>query len=168
MNQFLLLDWLMYHNLPFNVVNSERFRRIPLYNNPSVQEWQIPGGKTLIRLLIDEYKRALGPLHEFLQKARSLVHFTFDGWTSRQNASFLGLNAHFIDQGFKQWRLLLALPALETRHTGEALADEVADTISAFSLQDRIGYLTLDNASNNDTAMDALSREFGFGKEERH
>jgi predicted component of type VI protein secretion system len=63
-----------------------------------------------------------------------MVHFTFDGWTSRQNASFLGINAHFIDRDWKQWRMLLALPALKRRHTGEALADEVADTIYMFEL----------------------------------
>jgi hypothetical protein len=66
MNQLLLLDWLTYHNLPFNLVNSERFRRLLLYNNPSLQEGQIPSGKMLVNLLINEYNRALGPLHELL------------------------------------------------------------------------------------------------------
>jgi hypothetical protein len=134
MNQLLLLDWLTYHNLPFNLVNSERFRRILLYNNPSLQDRQIPTSKTLINLLVSEYKRALEPVCKLLQLARSMVHFTFDGWTSRQNASFLGINAHFIDRDWKQWRMLLALPALKRRHTGEALADEVADTIYMFEL----------------------------------
>ncbi|KAM4065570.1 ribonuclease H-like protein [Hirsutella rhossiliensis] len=32
-----------------------------------------------------------------------MIHFTFDGWTSRQNTSFLGINAHFIDQDWNQW-----------------------------------------------------------------
>ncbi|KAG7423392.1 putative AC transposase [Fusarium oxysporum f. sp. raphani] len=96
-----------------------------------------------------------------------MIHFTFDGWTSRQNASFLGINAHFVDRDWKQWRILLALPALRNRHTGAALADEVADTICAFGLQDRIGYYTLDNATNNDTAMEALAAEFDFDKDER-
>ncbi|KID99129.1 Ribonuclease H-like protein, partial [Metarhizium majus ARSEF 297] len=167
MNQLLLLDWLTYHNLPFNLVNSERFRRLLLYNNPSLQEGQIPSGKTLVNLLMSEYNRALGPLHELLQRARSMVHFTFDGWTSRQNTSFLGINAHFIDQDWKQWRVLLALPALRKRHTGAALADEVADTVCAFGLQDRIGYCTLDNAANNDTAMETLGIEFDFDWDER-
>lgn len=130
-NQPLLLDWLTYHNLPFNLVNSERFKRLLLYNNPSLQEDQILTSKTLINLLINEYKRAIGLLHEQLQTARSMVHFTFESWTSRQNTSFLGINAHFIDRDWKKWRILLALPALRKRHTGEALADEVADTMCA-------------------------------------
>lgn len=137
MNQLLLLDWLTYHNLPFNLVNSERFRRLLLYNNPSLQEGQIPTSKTLINLLVSEYKRALEPVCKLLQSARSMVHFTFDGWTSRQNTSFLGINVRFIDRDCTQWRMLLALPALRKRHTGEALADEVADTIYVFGLQEK-------------------------------
>ncbi|KID93789.1 Ribonuclease H-like protein, partial [Metarhizium majus ARSEF 297] len=167
MNHLLLLDWLTYHNLPLNLVNSERFRRLLLYNNPSLQEGQIPSGKTLVNLLMSEYNRALGPLRELLQRARSMVHLTFDGWTSRQNTSFLGINAHFIDQDWKQWGVLLALPALRKRHTGTMLADEVADTVCAFGLQDRIGYCTLDNAANNDKAMEALGAEFDFDWVER-
>ncbi|KAG4275825.1 hypothetical protein FPRO04_14334 [Fusarium proliferatum] len=139
-NQLLLLDWLTYHNLPFNLVNSE---------------------------LMDEYSRALGPVRELLRRARSMIHFTFDGWTSRQNTSFLGINAHFIDQDWKQWKILLALPALKKRHTGTALADEVADTIYAFDVQDKLGYCTLDNAANNGTAMEALAAEFDFDSNER-
>jgi hypothetical protein len=167
MNQLLLLDWLTYHNLPFNLVNSERFRRLLLYNNPCLQEGQIPSDRTLVNLLEKEYNRALDPVKALLQRARSMIHFTFDGWTSRQNASFLGINAHFIDRDWKQWRILLALPALRKRHTGAALADEVADTICAFSLQNRIGYFTLDNAANNDTATEALANEFDFDQYER-
>ncbi|RFN43384.1 ribonuclease h-like protein [Fusarium flagelliforme] len=166
-NQLLLLDWLTYHNLPFNLVNSERFRGLLLYNNPSLREEQIPSDRTLVNLLTSEYNRASQEVRMLLRKARSMVHFTFDGWTSRQNASFLGINAHFIDRDWKQWRILLALPALRNRHTGAVLADEVADTICAFDLQDRIGYYTLDNAANNDTAMEALAAEFDFDKDER-
>lgn len=147
MNQLLLLDWLTYHNLPFNLVNSERFRRLLLYNNPSLQEGQIPSDRTLVNLLTSEYNRALGPVRVLLQRARSMIHFTFDGWTSRQNTSFLGINAHFIDRDWKQWRILLALPALRKRHTGAALADEVADTICAFGLQDRYKPMTSNSVS---------------------
>ncbi|KAJ6436427.1 putative phosphoketolase [Purpureocillium lavendulum] len=167
MNQLLMLDWLTYHNLPFNLVNSERFKRLLLYNNPSLREGQIPSDNTLVSLLTSEYNRALGPVHALLERARSMIHFTFDGWTSRQKVSFLGINAHFIDRDWKQWRLLLALPALRKRHTGAALADEVADTICAFDVQERIGYCTLDNATNNDTAMEALAAEFDFDWVER-
>jgi hypothetical protein len=166
-NRLLLLDWLTYHNLPFNIVDSDRFQRILLYNNSILQQAQIPSSKTLIRMVDDEYQRAIGSVTEVLRSARGQIHYTFDGWTSRDNTSFLGLNAHFIDNSWTQWDFLLALPPLQGRHTGEALADEVADIITYFGVEDRIGYFTLDNATNNDAAMKSLGYEFGFDSGER-
>ncbi len=66
--------------------------------------------------------------------------------------------------------LLARLTPLIKRHTGQALADEVADTLSYFGTEDRYvisslvmliaklifyrtGYFTLANATNNDTAV---------------
>jgi hypothetical protein len=74
-----------------------------------------------------------------LQSARGLIHHTFYGWTSEVKTSFLGINAHFIDRNWKQWDFLLAVPPLQRRHshTGQALADEVADTLVYFGVEER-------------------------------
>ena len=136
-NRLLILDWLTYNNLPFTIVQCERFQRMLLYNNPVLEKEQIPSPQTLKRMIDNEYERAIGSVTEVLQSARGLIHYTFDGWTSRVNTSFLGINAHFIDRNWKQWDFLLALPPLQRRHTGEALADEVADTLVYFGVEER-------------------------------
>ncbi len=43
----------------------------------------------------------------------------------------------------------------------------MADTIGAFGIRDKIGYFTLDNVANNDTATESLATEFGFDRDER-
>jgi hypothetical protein len=40
-------------------------------------------------------------------------------------------------------------------------------TITHFNLQHNLGYFVTDNASNNDTALDALAAEFGFNSHDR-
>jgi hypothetical protein len=40
--------------------------------------------------------------------------------------------------------------------TGENIAAEVFTIIDLFGIGDKVGYATLDNAPNNDTAMDSL------------
>jgi hypothetical protein len=53
---------------------------------------------------------------------------------------------------------VLGLPSLTDRHTGENIAESVQSILEAFELcPDKIGYITLDNASNNDTAMERLA-----------
>jgi hypothetical protein len=167
--RILLLDWITYHNLPFNIVNTERFQRILLYGNPLIDVTHIPSAKTLLRMLESEYRGAVGPVTEVLRSARSQIHFSFDGWTSKSYTSFLGINAQFIDNHFVQHRILLGLRPLSGRHNGASLADEVADTLAFWQINDpdKIGYFTLDNAANNDTCMDGLAFEHGFSPEER-
>ncbi|KAM4061423.1 transposase-like protein [Hirsutella rhossiliensis] len=60
------------------------------------------------------------------------------------------------------------LPELRESHTGENIASQVAEVIESFEIQDKIGYFTLDNAKNNDTAVAALGHVFNFeGKQRR-
>ncbi len=165
----LLLDWITFHNLPFETVNTERFQRILLYGNPLLEKAHIPSAKTLLRMLEAEYRGAVGPVTEVLRIARSQIHFSVDGWTSRSYSSFLGINAQFVDRDFVQHRLLLVIRPLRGRHSGASLAEEVADTLAFWQIndQDKVGYFTLDNAANNDTCMEDLAFEHGFLPEER-
>lgn len=167
--RILLLDWITYHNLPFETINTDRFQRILLYGNPLLDGVPLPSAKTLMRMLESEYASAIGPVTEVLQSARSQIHFSFDGWTSKSHTSFLGINAQFVDCDFVQHRILLGLRPLRSRHTGASLADEVSDTLAFWGINtpDRVGYFTLDNAANNDTCMEDLALEHDFCAEER-
>ncbi|KAJ3552946.1 hypothetical protein NPX13_g10995 [Xylaria arbuscula] len=167
-NNLLILDWITYANHSFSTVNDPRWRRILLYNNPGLEEQQLPSHKILISLLIAEYKRAMDSVRSLLGTARGMVHLTFDGWTSRKNMSFVGINAHFIDEKWKKWTILLGLPALVGRHTGKDVADEVLSIIYAFSIASKVGYCTLDNEAKNGTTMAALAQYLQFDPRERH
>ncbi|KAM3537512.1 hypothetical protein ARSEF1564_009566 [Beauveria bassiana] len=69
--RMLLLDWITYHNLPFETVNAERFQRILLYGNPLLDSALLPSAKTLLRMLESEYAGAVGP-HRILLGLRPL------------------------------------------------------------------------------------------------
>jgi hypothetical protein len=91
----LLIDWIIANNLPFRLVNSPALQRWAIYRNSGSS---LPTRKIIASLLKKEYQRAIPYVKQMLQSARGLVHFTFDGWTSRQNVSFLGINAYFLDE----------------------------------------------------------------------
>jgi hypothetical protein len=65
-----------------------------------------------------------------------LIHFTFNGWTSRQNDFFLGINAYFLNEDWNQRTVFLGLPALLYRHTGAAIAEEMAGVAEFFGVKD--------------------------------
>lgn len=62
---------------------------------------------------------------------------------------------------------LLSLPHQQGRHTGANIAETVAETIYHFGLQEKVGFFVTDNASNNDTCIAALAREFNFNSKHR-
>jgi hypothetical protein len=55
-------------------------------------------------------------------------------------------------------KALLCLPELLRGHTGSEVALLILDSIQSFGISGKIGYITSDNASANDTAMSALSK----------
>ena len=73
-----------------------------------------------------------------------------------------GITCTFLDNDFQVRKLVLGLPELTSRHTGENIAAEVIEILSSYEIDDKIGYFTLDNATNNDTAMEAISDHYGF------
>ncbi|KAF4546993.1 Hypothetical protein D9617_74g064550 [Elsinoe fawcettii] len=99
---------------------------------------------------------------EILASAITRINISFDLWTSRNKLALLGLVAHFVDAGSTPVTTLLALPRQAGRHTGANLAETIGAVIAHYNLQDRVGYFVTDNASNNDTRLDFLGREFGF------
>lgn len=161
LNNLLILDWLVDSNLPLAIVDNPKWRRQQQYNNPTMQLNELPHSKTFTRLLLDEYERALPLVRTLLQTARGMIHITFDGWTSRRNSSFLGINAHFVDKDWKQWKILLGLPQMLHRHTGEVTANEVINTLRFFGILDKLGYSTLDNEAKNGTTMEYIGQYFG-------
>jgi hypothetical protein len=130
----MLLDWIVAANLPFRVVNSPEFRRWATYRNPGAL---LPSQRNITNLLMVEYRRAIPDVKSKLQSARGLIRFPFDGWTSRQNNSFMGMNAHFLDQNWIHRTVSLGLPALLYRHTGNVMADEMATVLQFFGVEDR-------------------------------
>lgn len=66
------------------------------------------------------------------------------------------------DEQNRPLKIVLGLSEMSERHTGQNIAAEVFRTINLFGIRDKVGYVTLDNAANNDTAMDMLGELLGF------
>jgi hypothetical protein len=104
---------------------------------------------------------------ELLSGGFSKIHILLDMWTSRSLLSLCGIVAYFINNKGRYKSFLLSILELASRHTGDNIADGVAAIITEFNIGDKLGYFILDNASNNDTRMQALGEEFGFNWKQR-
>jgi hypothetical protein len=81
------------------------------------------------------------------------VSLSFDGWSSPNGLSLLGVVAHWIDKDCTLRSALIGLPQLEGQHSVEKIAKVVSALIHDYGIQRKIGAFMLDNAANNDTAV---------------
>ncbi len=95
-------------------------------------------------------------IRQQLQRSQSCIHLSLDSWTSGNHLPILGIIGHTIVSGQLQ-EYVLALQEIQGRHTGENLAPIVLDILQDYGITHKLGYIQMDNATNNDTLMAALS-----------
>lgn len=86
------------------------------------------------------------------------VHFSFDLWVSGNHLSLLGIVGHWINKDGQACRALLGLRRLHGAHTGENQSQVIMSLLQEYDLTKKIGYFTLDNAQNNDSALTCLAK----------
>jgi hypothetical protein len=158
----------VHENLAFRLLESPYMQNCLTMLNPAVDSRGcLPYHSTLRRWISQVYNSHLGVITEQLHSATSAIHISFDLWTSRNLKALCGINCHFADEFGNLKSFLLALPQQEGKHTGVNIADTIAEILITFGLTNNIGFFVADNASNNDTCIQALADEFHFDAAKR-
>lgn len=102
-------------------------------------------------------------LYTELQAASTSIHISFDLWTSPNHLSIITIFGHFLDPTFHYQRRMLAFRRHQGTHDGRSIACSIEQVIRDWRIESKIGACVSDNASNNDTCLDALYPQFpGF------
>ncbi|EAQ84723.1 hypothetical protein CHGG_08737 [Chaetomium globosum CBS 148.51] len=164
-----IVRWLISANLPFRTAEHPYLRDVFSYLNPSVDIQKANlSEKTVHALAVREVERHKDAVVKTLQESPGLVHLVFDGWTSRNRLSLYGVSAVFRDpKKGTPHKIVLGLPEMSDRHTGENIAEAILDVIRNYGIEKKIGYFTVDNATNNDAALKIIGEKLGFQWKER-
>jgi len=161
--QALVLNWIIESNSSFRTVEQESLRDVFEYLNPCVVETNAHMVHDTARLkLVKLFQQYQATVIQLLKEAPSRIHISFDGWRSNNRHALYGVVCHYLDQSYRPAKLVLGLPEIKVRHSGENIAAEIAQILMEYGIDDKIGYFALDNARNMDSAMDQLGEEFGF------
>lgn len=134
-----------YH--PFSIVEDKEFRKLINMLSPT---YIIPSRKTVSNSLLPQmYELEVQRVKAQLQNV-SAVCLTSDGWTSRNNQSFIAITAHFLDpkKEIQLSSVLLGCTSFAQSHTADNLAAFMKDTIAEWGLSDRVAAIVTDNAAN--------------------
>ncbi|KAF5319881.1 hypothetical protein D9758_017850 [Tetrapyrgos nigripes] len=138
------------------LVSKPSFRQLLQFCRPSLKDKDLISPTELCREII---KRAGADVP-------SKVSFTFDLWTSDPSDPYLSATCHYIwapkDQP-TEWELKcenLAFAPFLGHHSGANQAAVLLETFKKYGIDcKKLGWLTADNASNNDTALTNISFE---------
>ncbi|SCV57419.1 uncharacterized protein FFB14_15153 [Fusarium fujikuroi] len=139
--QRLLVEWIVESNLSFREPENKRLRAIFEYLNPFVRA-------------VAEFEKHKGKVIEVLRNAPELIHISFDGGRSRNKHALYGVACFFRNEDGKARKLILGVPELTVRHFRANIGHEIIEILESYEIsEEKIGYFTLDNAPNNDTAI---------------
>lgn len=97
-----------------------------------------------------------------LKQSPGRIHLAFNNWRSNNKHALFGICCFFRNKKNEPYKITLGLPEITKRHTGENIAAEIIQVINTFEIRSKIGYFTLNNAKNNDTAMAIIGHQLGF------
>ena len=156
--------WIADDNQSLRAIEKPSFRALVQAANPLAESYLWKSHVSLRDHIIAEYKALIPAVVEHLHKATTLIHLSFDNWTSTGNKKAItGICVHHLDEAAKPVDYLLGLPVLHGQHSGANIGSLVSETLKAFEIdRERVGYFVLDNATNNDVAVEFLAEDLSF------
>ncbi|KAG6397244.1 hypothetical protein SASPL_143410 [Salvia splendens] len=145
--KMILLD-----ELPFLFVEREGFQYFMRLVCP---QFQIPSRQTIrsdcVQLFLEE-KQSL--VKFFQRRGMGRVSITTDCWTSLNNNSFICVTAHYIGKDWILHKKIINFSKIDS-HKGDDIGAAIVKSLTDWGLNNLFS-CTLDNASQNDTAIDVV------------
>jgi hypothetical protein len=144
-------------NLSLEFPTAESFQAYSHCLKPEAAK-DLPLSSTTVRSwVLDAYKAQKEVMIEELHSSPGMVHISEDGWTAPNDLPLLGVVGHFVNENGSVDHIILGLREIEGTHTGENLCTVLLQILSEYNIWTKIRYFVMDNATNNDTMLDAFT-----------
>jgi hypothetical protein len=148
-------------NIPFRIASNTKLHALIDEVLPGASILLIKSHSTVAKHIKKEHDFYQEQLKALLRTSRSLIHFTCDAWTANYGShELLSITARFIASDGTLSKALLALHKLPSGHAGAECAPLFFNTIVDYGIEQKVGYITSDNATCNDTMMSHLATLF--------
>jgi hypothetical protein len=86
------------------------------------------------------------------------ICLTTDLWTAIDLTAYMVVTAHYISDQWELTKIIIGFKPLAPPHTGQAIADRLSETLIDWKSLAKVAFVTLDNASSNNLAMNRLQK----------
>ncbi|SJL02917.1 uncharacterized protein ARMOST_06258 [Armillaria ostoyae] len=101
----------------------------------------------------------MASLMQMFSELEAKVSISLDVWTSPNGYAFMAIIAHYVNNKGKLEETLIDFRELLGKHSGDNMADVVWETLKVFGLIGWVMAFVMDNATNNDTMVDAIEQK---------
>ena len=143
-------------HITFSQVENDWFRAFLAVFNTKLAEWIPKSGDTVRAWIMEDFQQRQSDIAKQLQESKSLIHLSYDLWTSPNHLAFVGVFGHYVSSKYKVETTLLGLRRLKGPHSGENIAEAIVAVVKTYEIIGKIGYFVLDNAGSNDTCVSAI------------
>lgn len=159
-----LIEWVVAKQVPFYVIESDRFRALLVSIQPSLTRYLPTAANTLSNWVQAVHSEMKIGMKKVVKEALSKVHISFDIWTSPNCKPVLAVNSHFLGRDsagkLAVQSVLLDMVEVFGAHDGANIAKSVMRVLDDWELSaEALGISVSDNAKNNDTAVKAWVKE---------
>ncbi|KAJ3684541.1 hypothetical protein LUZ61_013705 [Rhynchospora tenuis] len=155
-NREIMAKMIIAHELPFAFVEYAWFNHLMKYNNHMFQR---VSRHTIKKECIKVFESERDKMKKIFRDI-SKISLTSDCWTSNTSVGYMSLTAHYVDANWKLQKRIISFIDLVPPHSGEVISDGILDCLMKWGIQDKVGTITLDNASSNDRAACILKSNF--------
>jgi hypothetical protein len=154
--RYLLVRWIVCMHVALSVIEHPTFRELMLYCCPAIEPFFVKTGTTIRRWIFMEFKKQRIRMKDELAQARSLIHISFDLWTSPNSLGMVAVVAHFLDRNLKNQSLLIGVRRVKGSHSGENIAEVIIPVLVEMEIVSKLGYFTTDNHCVNDLTIELI------------
>jgi hypothetical protein len=129
------MKWIITDDQAFNIVENEFFQIMIKRLRPEVK---FISADTVTNDLSKLFKHEQILIQRKLQNTPSKISFTFDGWTSTNQMSFLGVTAHWISENWDLKQITLDFHHLEGPHSGENLSKALINILKNYGILTKV------------------------------
>ncbi|KAF5332789.1 hypothetical protein D9611_005171 [Ephemerocybe angulata] len=158
-----LIRWLAVDDQSLDVVDCPELRDLLLYLNATLEESDLPHRTKVAQLVTESFAREYKNMVNDISNSLGRVAFTSDIWSRNNLQSYMAITAHYLVMSpagnLELKSRLVAFRHIEGSHTGENIGKVFVRVLEEIRCLHKISTITLDNASNNNTAMDKIHEE---------
>lgn len=156
-----MAHWILMHEHPFTIVEEEGFNMMQRRGMPM---WEKVSRNTIKKDCEQVYEIEKKKLKSLL-KGIGKISLTTDMWRStNQKLEYMVLTGHFIDSNWKLQKRVLNFVHLPPPHRGVEIADCIYKCTKEWGIENKVYTLSVDNASNNDSAIRTLKDSYSRHK----